>query len=143
MNAPIIDSGRPRSVATARRMREPSEPEKAVSIPANIARMAQMTHELVTICRDVQLHRVHCHADERARERRAVIGVEYRPLIVGPVRITRGELDGLPETLKRIDCCITLGIMVLQHWQTKKRLPFRCCKTIMPTPEGDIKFSEW
>lgn len=70
-----------------------------------------MTHELVTICRDVQLHRVHCHADERARERRTVTEVEYRARIVGPVRITRGELDGFPETLKRMDVGMILTIM--------------------------------
>lgn len=97
----------------------------------------------VVIRRGVQLHFTADHTIERVRERRTLAGVEYRAPRAGPVRITRGEVEGLPGTLNRIDCCITLGIMVLQHWQTKKRLPFRCYKTIMPAPEGDIKFSEW
>ncbi|HBN63023.1 MAG TPA: hypothetical protein DD424_03850 [Porphyromonadaceae bacterium] len=126
MNAPIMDRGSPMSVMTARRIRELSDPVAAVCIPANIAEMAHRTHIPVTRRDGVQAHFTDSHAIERVRERRAVIGVEYRALIVGPVRITRGELDGLPGTLKRMDCCITSTLWVIAYRQTKKRLPFRC-----------------
>ena len=49
----------------------------------------------------VQLHRVHRHAIERAREIRCRTGVEYSAEIDGPVRITTGDLELRPETLNR------------------------------------------
>lgn len=61
--------------------------------------------------RGAQLHRVHCHADERARERRTLTGIEHWAPRAGPVRITRGEVEGLPGTLKRMDVCMILTIM--------------------------------
>lgn len=69
----------------------------------------------------VQLHRVHFHAFERARERRTLTGVvEFfaersdfvdETSMSRPVRITIGRFELRPGALKRTVCCMILTIM--------------------------------
>lgn len=72
----------------------------------------------------VQLHRVHRHARERARERRTVIGVENLASIAGPVRITRGLRRRVAESDNAF----------IASWVSKQTikngLPFRCLPTV-------------
>lgn len=72
----------------------------------------------------VQLHRVHRHARERARERRTVIGVDNLASIAGPVRNTRGLRRRVAESDNAF----------IASWVSKQTikngLPFRCLPTV-------------
>ena len=78
------------------------------SSPQNIAVKAHIKLAAVMMRRGVQTHFTADHAIERARERRTLTGIEHWAPRAGPVRITRGEIEGLPGTLKRMDVCIRL-----------------------------------
>lgn len=63
--------------------------------------------------RGVQTHFTADHAIERVRERRTLKGIVHSAPNAGPVRITKGEIEGLPGTLKRMDCCILSWMLAI------------------------------
>lgn len=95
--------------------------------------------------RGAQLHLVHCHARERARERRRLTGVEYWAWVSrdGPVRITSGRVDGLPETLKRMDVCITSTLWIVAFGRQKTAaISVATIHNVSPR-RAILRISEW